>query len=87
MTYLPIGDVDAQVNVPEAATADFSHQPVFSPNHELPTPDYPRRHGWQSFGLPAAAPHRLIGGRGGRGEREERREKKGPSASSVRGTH
>ncbi|MPC19731.1 hypothetical protein E2C01_012657 [Portunus trituberculatus] len=48
MTYLSIGDVDAQVNVPEAATADFPHQSVFSPDHELPTPDYPRRHGWRS---------------------------------------
>lgn len=82
VTYLSIGDVDAQVNVPEAATTNLPHQPVFSPNHELPTPNYPRRHGWQSSGLRAAA---LRGSSEGEevGGREREREKRVPAATRV----
>lgn len=86
MTYLSIGDVDAQVNVPEAATANFPHQPVFSPDHELPTPDYPRRHGWRSLGFPVAAlTGSFEGGKiGGRQRREGRKKIPAPRVSAGR---
>lgn len=34
-THLPIGDIDAQINITEGATADLPHQTVFATDYEL----------------------------------------------------
>lgn len=51
--YLPVGDIDGQVYVPEGARTNLPHQLVFVPDNEL--------------GLGAAAARHGDGGDGGRG--------------------
>lgn len=54
--YLPVGDVDCQIDVPEGARADLPHQLVFAPDDELGLGAAATRHGdRRPRGAPGAA--------------------------------